>query len=215
MPTRARCALRRGIPLMLGLVFFSPVGAGAAKTAVPCRHTAAVFRERLEPVVEAAIDGRPKRAAAAADSALAWWGRHAHRFGRRAVADSLLQAMGTAAHGNRPNHAANFALRVSEETFAWCPEPATLEDQLMRIDLVGEAAWRRAHGIAAPWPDLTRDAVSAIRAALPGASGAALADSLEASVGASLRMPVAAHGDAAAASALLDLVDALEKEILR
>jgi len=215
--------------LLLGLALVAAAGIGATKmrttsrpaaksTAshripVTCGHRAAAFREKLEPVVEAAIDRRPKRAATAADSALAWWHRHSGSFGTQATADSLLPAMQAAAHARRPLHAARLAVLVSDQSFVWCPEPPTMADQLMRIDLVGQTGWLRAHNIDLPWPDGARDAVRVVTAALRGKQRSALADSLEAYVAATLKTPVAAHRDAAPSQTLLDLVDVAEKEI--
>ena len=205
------------------LLLIALVGSGIAADAGPratragrCAHAAGILRERLEAVVEASIDGKPARAAPAADRALKYWERHSRLFPADASAKDLMKRISNAARDGKPVEAAHAAIDVSDASLRWCGAPLSMADHLTRIDLIGQTAWLRAHGIDIPWPNDADGSTAAVIAALRGDGNTGLADSLAASVSATLRTPVAtglSREDARTATGLLDQVDLVEKAL--
>jgi hypothetical protein len=192
------------------------IAAPPARAPVSTRRPVALdpaieLRERLEGVTEANIDRRPARALPAALRAEAWWKAHAKPLAFIAGGDSLIARVVGAARAGHPVAAARAAWELSERSFA--PGSESLEDALMRLDLVGMAAWLRAHGQAVNWPDGTPGALDRIESRLTARHQATLARQFRAAADAGLATPVATAGDAHAATRLLDLVDVVEKAL--
>ena len=172
-----------------------------------CADDAATFREKLEPVIEAAIDGQAGHTAPACERALTWWAGHADRIGAATLADSLVDAMVAAGRGGNPLEAARVALLAATASFKWCDTAPRLADRLMILDLVGMAAWLRAHGVESPGPTAAEESVPAVATALRAKHREALTDRLRTAVREALSAPA---GTDAPAQRLLDLVDVVE-----
>jgi hypothetical protein len=210
-------ARRYLLPALLTAVLV--VGSGANKPPKPkatsrtCAQTAWQFRELLEPVVEASIDGHPDQAGTAAARVQGWWKRHHGEIRLRASTDSLVPALARAGSEGRALEAARLAVLLTEQTYGWCGRPPVLVDQVLRIDLAGQTAWLRAQGVNIPWADETPGAASSVEAELRTQGHEALADSLESALRAATETPVAERGDAGPALHLLDLVDRVESAL--
>ena len=172
-----------------------------------CADAAATFREKLEPVIEAAIDGQAGHAATACEHALTWWTGHADKIGAGTPADSLIGVMVAVGRGGNPLEAARVAVIAATASFKWCDTAPRLADRLMILDLVGMAAWLRAHGVESPGPTAAEEAVSAVATALRAKHREALTDRLRKAVRETLSAPA---GTDAPAKRLLDLVDVVE-----
>ena len=192
--------------------FAGAIGAAPAPTH-PAAHLALSplleLRERLESVNEASIDGRPSRALPAALRAESWWKAHPQELGAIAGGGELIARVVDEARGGHPIEAARAAWELSERSFP--PGAASLDDALMRIDLVGMAAWLRAHGSDASWPDGTQSALDLIESRLTARHRATLASRFKLAADAAMTTPISASGDALPAKRLLDLVDVIEK----
>jgi len=192
------------------------VGSAPESRPPKCAHVAATLRERLESIVEASIDGRPARAAPAARRVHAYWDRHRQALGAPAEAESLMHTVDAAVTSGKPREAARSAVLLSEASLAWCDASLGIKDHLSCLDLVGQAAWLRAKGLDTPWPNEADKSASAVTVALRARARGGLADSLQASIAAAMKIPVAAGanaGDRITAIELLDLVDVMEKAL--
>jgi hypothetical protein len=205
--------------LLVVIASAAAMGAGTATTPTPkrprrtCTQLAYQFRELLEPVVEASIDGQRDLAGPTAARVLGWWKTHHAEIRLRASADSLVPELGAAGQNGRPLEAARLAVVLADASFNWCNRPPTVTDQLMRIDLTGMTGWLRAQGVALDWPAGSSEATAAVLAELRSRGQASLADSLDSATSAVMQTPVAVEGDAAAARRLLDLVDVVEARL--
>jgi hypothetical protein len=189
-----------------------PIAARATGSATgDCAKRARVFRERLETVTEAAIDAQPAAAPPAADSVQAWWRAHGASFDQHANADSLVVKLGRAAHGRHVNEAAQLAVRLSTMSFAWCAGALSTADQLMVLDLTGQAAWVSAKGLPTPAPANSRTVSDSVATRLQRAQHADLATRLRSAVAAVQPPPGGKPADVPAAVRLLELVDDIEK----
>lgn len=198
-------AVLQACALAFGLLRAAQAGAG------DCRLRAAAFREALEPVVEAVIDGRPTNALAAAHRADAWWGTQRGAFASHPQADSMMGALRSAASHRAYTEAAGIAVRTAVASFEWCGEPASDAERLFMLDLVGMTGWLRARGMALDWPPQVRGVTDSLAARLISRHQVDLAVRLRGSVRATLGTRVAAKGATQAARSLLDLVDVVEK----
>jgi len=169
------------------------------------------LRERLESVIEAAIDGHPARALPAALRAEAWWNAHAKELPYVEGGDDLVARMLLQARAKRTVLASRAAWELSERSFA--PGSNSLDDALMRLDLVGMAAWLRAHGSDVSWPDGTQSALDLIMSRLELRHGRTLAHQFQVAASAALATPVTLGGDSRPATRLLDLVDVVERAL--
>jgi len=176
-----------------------------------CAARAAAFRERLEAVTEAAIDGRPERVPAAAERAQAWWRLHGASLGDHARADSLLANLVSAARAHGANASARLAVRLSTESLRWCTGALSTPDQLMVLDLAGMAAWLRARGLASEEPAGSGAVAESVAAALLHAQHSGLAARLRVDYAAAQSQTGGQAADVRAAVRLLDLVDEIEK----
>lgn len=204
--SRAR-AVFQSCALAFGLSRAAEAGAS------DCRPRASAFREALESVVEAVIDGRPSRVLVAAHRADAWWAAHRGAFASRPRADSMMGDLRSAAGHRAYTEAAGIAVRTAVATFEWCGEPASDGERLFLLDLAGMTGWLRARGMALEWPPRVREATDAIAARLMSRGQIRLAARLRDSVKATLGTPVARQGTPQAAQSLLDLVDVIEKAL--
>lgn len=186
----------------------APVSITAAHAAV---NPALQLREHLEGVAEANIDGHPERALPAALRAESWWKEHEKGLAFIPAGDSLIARVTAEARGGRSMNAARAAWELSERSFA--PGSNGLDDALMRLDLVGMAAWLRAHGEAVRWPDGTQRALDLIESRLTAQRKLTLARQFRTAASAALATPVSSSGDARPAKRLLDLVDVVEKAL--
>lgn len=188
---------------------------GAARPAESCRHAAREFRERLEAVTEAVIDGRVAAVPRASRRVSLWWATHRQAMPNAADADSSLRELVTAAQAHQPLVAARAAVEASVISLHWCEAtPATAlatQEQLMLVDLVGMSGWLRARGAQLEWPAGVQEATDRLSAALVARKHAALATRLRNAVAATLAAPMSTTGDRTAAIHLLDLVDVIEK----
>ena len=203
-------------PLMM-LVLAGSTGSAPAtvSTSHPASHVAAdpalELRERLEGVAEANIDGHPERTLPAALHAESWWKEHAKELAFIPAGDSLIARVSAEARGGHSVNAAHAAWELSERSFATGSNG--IDDALMRLDLVGMAAWLRAHGAAVHWPDGTQSALDLIESRLTAQRKPTLARQFRTATTAALATPVSPSGDARAAKRLLDLVDVVEKAL--
>ena len=187
----------------------------AARPAESCLHVAREFRERLESVIEAVIDGRAAAVPAASRRASIWWAAHRQAVPNAADADSSLREMVTAAQAHQPLVAARAAVEAAVISLHWCaaspPAPLARQEQLMLVDLVGMTGWLRGRGAQLEWPAGVPETTGQLSAALVASKHVALATRLRAAVAATLATPSSANGDRTAAIHLLDLVDVIEK----
>jgi hypothetical protein len=174
-------------------------------------HPALELRERLESILEAGIDGRPARVLPAALHAESWWKAHAKELAYIPGGDQLVARMVEQARARHTVLAARNAWELSERSFP--PGSNSLDDALMRLDLVGMAAWLRAHGSDVSWPEGTQSALDMIVSRLNARHGTTLAHRFQAAASAALATPVTVAGDARPATRLLDLVDVVEKAL--
>jgi hypothetical protein len=189
-----------------------PLAARAAGPATgDCAKRAGVFRERLETVTEAAIDGRPAAMPAAVDSVSAWWRRHGASFDQHASADSLVAKLVRTGHARHANEAAQLAVRLSTLSFGWCTGALSTADQLMVLDLTGQAAWLGARGVPTPAPANSLTVSETVASRLQHAQHAELASKLRKAVAAVQPQAGGKPADVHAAVGLLDLVDDIEK----
>ncbi len=189
----------------------APAPVSSGHPAHAAANPAFELRERLEGVTEANIDGHPERALPAALRAESWWKDHAKELAFVAAGDSLIARVTAEARGGRSMNAARAAWELSERSFA--PGSKGLDDALMRLDLVGLAAWLRAHGAAVRWPDGTQRALDLVESHLTAQHKRALARQFRTATTAALATPVSSSGDARPAKRLLDLVDVVEKAL--
>jgi hypothetical protein len=178
-----------------------------------CSQLAYQFRELLEPIVEASIDGKPDRAGPTTTRIAAWWKMHHAEIRLRASADSLMPALADAGQSGRALEAARLAVVLADISFGWCGRPPTVAGQLMRIDLAGMTGWLRAQGVDLDWPAGLPETTAAVLTELRSRGESSLADSLDSAILATTKTPVAAGGDVAAARTLLDLVDGAEQRL--
>jgi hypothetical protein len=189
-----------------------PIVARATGSATgDCAARTGMLRERLEAVTEAAIDGQPAAAPAAADSVQAWWRAHGASLGEHPGADTLISNLVRTAHGGHANDSARLAVRLSTDSFRWCAGGLSTPDQLMVLDLTGQAAWLSAKGLATKAPANSRAVSDTLRAALERAQHADLAARLKTAWSAVQPQPGGKAAGAGAAVRLLDLVDDIEK----
>ena len=191
-----------------------PIAARSTGSATgDCAARAGEFRERLETVIEAAVDGRPAVVPAAGDSVQAWWRANGALLGQHAGADSLLPKLVRAAHVRRVNEAAQLAVRLSTESFGWCAGALSTTDQLMVLDLTGMAAWLSAKGLATPAPADSRTVMETLAATLQRTGHAALAVDLRKIYAGAEPQPGGKVPGVRAAVRLLDYVDVIEKAL--
>jgi hypothetical protein len=190
--------------------------ARAGDTAAPaakrmsCAHRTAVLRERLEPVIEAVIDGKPERTGKTTSRAEQWWARHGAELKAQPGADSLLQAMAAAGGKGQSLEAARDAAILATRSLDWCPGRVRTADRLMRLDLFGMAAWLRTRGETIPLPGGVEKTAKIIVKSLVAKGNQALASELELSITAVQAANSAGSKDPAQAKALLDLIDKVE-----
>jgi hypothetical protein len=208
-----------GCGLALLVILLSTVGAHAARagqTAPPgakrmsCAHRTAVFRERLEPVIEAVIDGKPERTARATSRAEQWWARHGAELKTHAGADSTLRAMVAAGGKGQPMQAAGLALILATQSLDWCQRPIRTADRLMRLDLFGMAAWLHTQGEHIPLPGGVDEATEIIAKKLVAKGHQDLANELGASAATVRTADAAGSKGSAPAKSFLDLIDRVE-----
>lgn len=204
------CACSIRLVVIAGLV--APIVARSADSATgDCAIRAGVFRERLESVTEAAIDGRAAAVTAAADRAQLWWRVHAKSLGDHANVDSSLSRLVSVARGHQASAAAHLAVGLSTASLSWCAGTLSTADQLMVLDLAGMAAWVRAKGIATDEPANSRAVSESVAAALLHAHRTALAARLRTAYSSVQPRADGKIADLAAAIRLLGLVDDIEK----
>lgn len=213
---RIRCRRRTALFLAAAVLCAPslPSRTLATKTESDCTHRPdAEFRERLEPIVEAVIDGRSATWKAAAGRATGWWKVHRTAFPDRDQADSALAAIGTAVNRGEGNEAARAAVAISVVSLRWCDKPLSDGDRLMLLDLVGMSGWLRSRGVPLDWPPGAGAAAEVLGARLHHRGRGTLAERLRAALAATLQVPVRADGDTRPARRLLDLVDVVEKSV--
>ena len=190
----------------------APHAARAAGAATgDCAKRAGEFRECLEVVTEAVIDGRSAAVPPAADSARSWWRVHGSSFGAHPDVDPLLSQLVTAAHAHHPVAAAHLAVGLSTQSFAWCPGALSRVDQMMVLDLTGMAAWVRAKGTPTDAPANSATVSDSVAVALDHAKHAQLATRLRTTYAAVQPSPGGKPADVKVAVQMLDLVDDIEK----
>jgi hypothetical protein len=213
---RIRCGRRTAVFLAAAVLcaLLLPSRSLAAKTDADCTHRPdAEFREMLEPIVEAVIDGRPAAWKAAARRAAAWWKVHRATVPDRDPADSALAAIGAAVNRGEGNEAARAAVAISVASLRWCDKPLSDGDRLMLLDLVGMSGWLRSRGVPLDWPRGAGAAADVLAGRLHRQGRGTLAGRLRSALVATLRLPVRADGDPRPARRLLDLVDVVEKSV--
>jgi hypothetical protein len=208
-PSTLRACLFRLVAVACLAVPFAARAAGPATG--DCARRAGVFRERLETVTEAAIDGRPAAMPAAVDSADAWWRTHGASFDPHASADSLVAKLVRTGHARHANEAAQLAVRLSTLSFGWCTGALSTADQLMVLDLTGQAAWLGAKGAPTQAPANSLSVSETVASRLQHAQHAELASKLRKAVAAVQPQAGGKPADVHAAVGLLDLVDDIEK----
>jgi hypothetical protein len=189
-----------------------PATTSHASTGPPrsCAKVSADLRERLEAVVEASLDGTPKLAPRRARVVREFWLVNRHAVSAPADADSLMLRVRFAAAAGDAMRAAQLAVRMSNLSFTWCPGELKLTDHLMRLDLAGQAAWLRAHGLDCPGPAGLEAAEDAVAMALRARNHPELATRLIAAVRGAGDIPIHAGGPLAPANELLQRVDDAE-----
>lgn len=205
---RRVCRVLLKFALCAGLAAAAPVQ--ASDQARVCLAVSEL-RERLEGVTEAVIDGRPTRVPDAAEHAAAWWTTHRGELAATPALDSLVERMQAEARHARPRSAAAAAVRLSVASLAWCPAPPTDNDRLLLLDLAGMTGWLRARGQSLEWPSGVQGAKDTLMAHLETRRERQLAVTLDGAVAAVLATPVRKAGDQRTATALLELVDRLER----
>ena len=191
-----------------------PIVARATGSATgDCAARTGAFRERLETVIEAAIDGRPAVVPAAGDSVHAWWRANAALAAEHASADSQITKLVRTAHGRHANEAAQLAVRLSTESFDWCTGALSTPDQLMVLDLTGMAAWLSAKGLDTKAPATSRTATETLAATLQRTGHAALAVDLRKIYAGVQPQPGGKVAGVRAAVRLLEFVDVIEKAL--
>jgi hypothetical protein len=189
-----------------------PLAARAAGPATgDCAKRAGVFRERLETVTEAAIDGRPAAMPAAVDSVNTWWRSHGASFDQHADPDSLVAKLVRTGRSRHTNEAAQLAVRLSTLSLDWCAGALSTADQLMVLDLTGQAAWVSAKGLSTPAPANSLAVSDTVATRLQRAQHAELSSRLRTAIAAVRPQPGGKPADVRAAVRLLDLVDDIEK----
>lgn len=189
-----------------------PLAARATGSATgDCTARTGAFRERLESVTEAVIDGRLAAVPAAADRAQAWWRLHGGSLGAHASADSIVFRLKHAAQTRDAKLAAHLAVELSTQSLAWCEGALSIPDQLMVLDLAGMAAWLRAKGVATHEPPTSREVARTVAEALQRGHHEALAVRLRAAYAAVQSPSRTTAADIRSAVLLLDLVDEIEK----
>lgn len=213
-------AIRRMIAVSLSAMLLVAVAAPSraeaadASTSSPVCDAAAELRERLEGVTEGVIDGRLAAVPHAADRASAWWTAHRTEFASAPSLDTLMRQLVTAAHHQRTRQAASLAVRLSAESFAWCPSAHSDSDALMLLDLAGMTGWLRGRGQALEWPAGVPAATDSLAAHLVVHRHPSSATRLRSAVAALLAAHEGPRGDVLPATRLLELIDQLE-QVLR
>jgi hypothetical protein len=200
------------VPALAASIVLAVAGPAAPAVAPrTCRGDAVAFSEALKPVIEAVTDGRPDKVPRAAAGAQAWWSSNRSRFARPASIDSAMQVLHALATTHRAPLAASAAIAAANAALDACPEPPSVVERLMRIDLTGMAGWLRAHGVNARFPREAERETKVIVERLRASGHAALADRLASEVAATLAIPVRVNGDVRTANALLQRVDEVEQ----
>ena len=179
-------------------------GAGSS-----CTHCAAGWRERLEQLIEPVVDGESTELVPLAARAAAEW-PNCRRWARDAtVVDTLVAAMQSHLRAGKRRLGAQRALEASIRSFAWCDGPASVGEDLARLDLLGQAAWFNARGIGVSLPGGCDSSVIRVSAHLHEHRKPTLATRLD-----SLAARAASRGPGQPserdAHGLLDLVDEIE-----
>ena len=199
------------IHLVAAACLVVPVTARSAGSATgDCATLAGAFRERLESVTGAAIDGRSAQVPVAADRALPGWHAHGSSLGEHASADSVLAQRVSVARAHDANAAAHMAVARSTASPGWCGGALSITDQLMVLDLTGMAAWIRARNIATDQPANSRAVSESVAVALLDAHRTEPAARLRTAYAAVEPRGSGKAADATAAIRLLGLVDDLE-----
>ncbi len=194
-----------------------PARAGAGAT---CRGQAALLRNRLALVVDAAVEQRPELTRPAIRRTMTWWRENRHHVGRAAgpvafhAADSTLRVMVAAGRVGNTLEAARAAVSAAQASFGWCREARPLKDQLMCLRLAGLSAWLRANGVAAEAPECGA-ATGDVAAALRQLGRGDLAGQLESAVAAAQEVPVRDQGATRPGLDLLELLRNVRSAIRR
>ena len=202
-----------GLLLVVALVP-APAGAAAASPANNTCSAATELRERLEGVTEGVIDGRLAAVPRAAERSATWWLTHRAKFDPGSTLDTLMQQLVTAAHRNQPRTAASLAVKISSQSFAWCPAATSDADALMLLDLAGMTGWLRGRGQTLEWPSGVKAATDTLVAHLVLRRHPGSAQRLRDAVAATLAEQASNRGDVVPATHLLELIDQLE-QVLR
>lgn len=215
--TKNESGLGCGVALLV--ILLSTFGAYAARAgqATPpgakrmsCAHRTAVFRERLEPVIEAVIDGKPERTTRATSRVEQWWTQHGAELKTHAGADSILTLMVAAGGKGQSMQAARLALLLATQSLDWCQGRVRTADRLMRLDLFGMAAWLHTRGESIPLPGGVDKAMEIIVKKIVAKGHQDLANELKASAAAVRAADAAGSKDSAPAKSFLDLIDRVE-----
>ncbi len=167
--------------------------------------------ERLEPVTEAVIDGRPALVPAAARRVQMWWKANRQAFPGGGDADSVMTAMLRSAQRGEANEAARAAVGLSIRALEWDGGARTTPARLMLIDVVGMAGWIRAGGGELEWPRQVPVAVDSLASVLERRNRPRAAARLQHAVGVVMEGTGDRTVRTAAALALLELVVGLER----
>jgi hypothetical protein len=149
-----------------------------ARAHANCRTDAAAFQEKLEPVIEAAIDGRPAAQAPAVTRASAWWKERRANFPSPLITDALMSDMAKASRAHETSETARLAYEAAISSWRACPSDPSVSDRVMMIDLGGMAAWLRSQGKRVEVPPELSGSLDAIGKRLEAAKRAALASKL-------------------------------------
>ncbi len=200
--------------LLCALLILSAMLAPRARAATgDCRAHAAAFRERLESVAESVVEGRKMNLTGVA-------GRIADRYATEhaamhadSISDSTLDAMRRSASAGDSAGTARRAVELALASLDWCGGAPTVDEDLMRLDLAGMAAWLMADSRDIAWPAGVDDALARVAAGLEKKGRAPLAATLGKSVAAARAAALDRSGERKPATALLDLIDVVEKAL--
>ena len=121
--------------------------------------------------------------------------------------------MASAAGRRDSKRAAVAAVKLSVNSLGWCGGPSSTADDLMVLDLAGAAGWLRAHEQSLGWPAGLDEVTGRVDEALVRKGRADLGSRLKTAIAGLVAIPDRSHGSSQAATAVLDLVDELEKAL--